>query len=375
MITDNESALYDDIDDEIVEKLNPEGSGWSQMPETWQKRFRAATQERWKESPSSIVAYIECPMKWMLERYLIEDDSEEVSFHALIGSIVHRILEVFYNEPNKMRHDKRLKAAEKRTWDELLNATRTGIVDARLLDEWLLYLHQQTTGEGMADGFVTRDEAEVVKQMKQEVHRRIIRLKDIDPDPKAIDVIATETWVRTKKNDIAINGKIDRIVHDDETDMEIIQDYKTGRTPFGDPDVDILENAFIPCGLYALMRSTLSEKNFSDAGVVKAVELLYLKESEIYEIEIGEEEVRLADNLLEAVTREMNFTRMTGEIKICPAEESDTQTPCRFCPVSGLCPAFAEEDAEPYDELRDELPYLWEDRDSNQQSQDTQKAG
>ena len=351
--------LYDDIDERVVEKLNPALHGWIQMPESWHKKFRAAVSQKWRESPSSIVSYIECPMKWLLERYLIEDDSEEVSYHALLGSLVHRILEVFYNEPSGMRKKKRLKKIESLTWTELIDGTRTGIVELRLLEEWQSYLHQQTTGEGMSEGFVVRDEDEVIDEMKREVHKRIERLYDIDPVPDEIDVISNETWVRTSKNGIQVNGKIDRIAKDSDTDLEIIQDYKTGRTPFGDPDVHILEDAFIPSGLYALMRSTIS-RNISDSGVVQAVELLYLNESTVYEIEIVTEEIDLADNLLEAVTREMKFSLETGDIKLCPAKSSDTDKPCRFCPVSGLCPAFADEEAEPYDELEDELPYLWD---------------
>lgn len=347
--------LYKDIDMRVVEKLTPERHGWIQMPEPWQKKLQSSVSEKWNESPSSIVNYISCPMKWLLERYIIEDESQEVSHHALLGTIVHRVLEVFYSEPNGLRSKKRLLRIQELIWKELLNGTRTGIVQTSLLEEWQLYLVQQTTGQDMAPGFVAQDEDEVVATMKYEVSQRIENLYDIDPKPNNIDIVSNETWARTSRNGIKINGKIDRISRDIDSGLEVIQDYKTGRTPFGDPDINILENAFIPCGLYALMRSTISE-NMSESGIVQSVELLYLKESAIYEIEIGKEEIDLSEQLLEAVTREMKFTLESGDIKLCPAETSDQDAPCRFCPVSGLCPAFTEDKNDKFAEIYEEIP-------------------
>lgn len=349
----NLDTLYDGIDERVVDKLTPEGYGFVSLPASWYEKFRSAvTDKQWRESPSSIVSYIGCPMKWMLERYLLDAD-EEIGEAALLGSIVHRILEVFYSEPAGKRGKRRLDKVCGAVWSELEDGTRTGVVPVKLLDEWKRLIEQEEDKGAEYD--------DLLRRMKKGVDLRLKHLYDIDPDPNDIDIISNETWCHTNKNGIRINGRIDRISRDPETDLEIVQDYKTGKTPFGDPDVNILEDAFIPCGLYALMRSTISE-NISDAGIVQAVELLYLKDSAVYEVGIDTEEIELADSLLDAVTREMRYTLESGDIKLCPAEESDTELPCRFCPVSGLCPAFSE-DTDPYSDLKKEVPELWGDNE------------
>lgn len=342
-------TLYDGLDDRVVEKLNPEGSGFVALPENWYRTFRDKVSAReWRESPSSITSFIGCPMKWLLERYIMES-SEEIGQAALLGSIVHRILEVFYCEPQGKRGKRRLKKITDALWEELEQGTRTGVASKSLLTEWSAFvIQEQDKGN---------DPDDIAEQMKRGVNLRLKHLNAIDPDPNEIEIISTEMWCRTNKNGIRINGRIDRISRDPDTELEIVQDWKTGKTPFGDPDVHILEDAFIPSGLYALMRSTISD-NPSDAGIVDMVELLYLKEPAVYQIEIGAEEIELADNLLDGVTREMQYVFETGDIKLCPAEESDTEQPCRFCPVSGLCPAFSES-KDPYGDMKKQFPELW----------------
>lgn len=352
--------VYDGQEEAVVDLLRPDRVGWIELPDGWLRKFSDATHERWKESPSSIVSYIGCPMSWLLERYLLEGEGE-ITEASRIGDVEHRVAEVFYNEPPVERSVKLLEQVQEQIFEELRGGVvATGIVPGKQMEEWNAYIRQQTERVSTKTGKVQKvaEPEEVCEKVFSEVRICTKNLLRMDGAPEDVDVVSNETWVRAQRNGIRINGKIDRIVRDEESGLEVVQDYKTGKTPFGDPEMNLLDPKFVPCLIYSYLRSIVGD-TINSGGIVAAYELLYLRYNKVYSTEIGAEELDLADSLIDTVTKEMQYVRSSGNIKMCPQEDSDREPPCRFCPVQGLCPAFTERE-DPFEEMVEAFPELGE---------------
>lgn len=76
------------------------------LPDDWWEPLTYRSD--WYESPSSINSFVACPLRWYLERYS-NLPGGEASFPSVVGSLVHRILEVFYSEPQHLRTENLLR--------------------------------------------------------------------------------------------------------------------------------------------------------------------------------------------------------------------------------------------------------------------------
>lgn len=315
-----------------VDKIIPRGTEY-ELPEKWLTRF--AELDIRKESPSSVVNFLTCPLKWFVERHSGMPQNDEINMAALVGTFVHRILEVFYSEPANLRDEDLLMETFELGWKEL------------------------TEGDG-SDGIMPPDVMKDFKKLQSQVFQKdaqrgrfyklaadcLLATFDFDGDPAELEVLSNEMWVRGNRGVVRINGKIDRIIKAPGS-FEIIQDYKTGKAPVvKDGIVDPLSLTFIPVGLYAWMRTRALEKNNKGNILplqVKSVQLLYLAHLKRFTLKVTPELLHTMDILVEEVVKAMDEVADSGWIVAKPSDSKE-DPPCRWCPIATVCPEWNDND-------------------------------
>lgn len=343
-------------DDEIVELAMPKGQTYD-LPSDWAEELRTLNR---KESPSSIRSFCGCPMRWYLERYS-DLPGQPSGWPAVVGSFVHRVLEVFYTEPAEERTQELLDRVFKEAWFSIKSNDGSGIIDEGLQSDFDILRNMDDNVDNPGrffGGFYKRARA------------CVDAIIDFDgEDLSQVDVVDTERWVRMKSNGILIRGKIDRTVNHP-VDGVVIHDYKTGKLPGADEEqglcdsdgnlildqdgnpILLLGDAFMAMGLYALMTSKGSSFDGRDAMKVTAVQLLYLFKNVKYNVNIKEHTLQLVQTFVDHVTAEMNQVVESGKITLCKADSPDSGQ-CGWCPASGICPAWTGESN--LDDMRERL--------------------
>ncbi len=199
--------------DRIVESLRPRGDEY-ELPKEWAECLSVNGR---RESPSSIVSFLSCPMKWYLERYAPgPDEPDYPSIWSLIGTFVHRVLETYYNEPPHLRTPEHLESLFETAWRELVQGGETPLLDSEIHRGWNYLKESGDVRTPKQIGF-----------FRSRAKTSALGVLAFDSDPAEIDVIATESWVSGEVGEqgagqIRINGKIDRL----------------DRGPFGEDVVD-----------------------------------------------------------------------------------------------------------------------------------------
>ena len=291
-----------------------------------------------RESPSSIVSFLECPTKWFAERHLekahqatgdtilgIEDFAKRPPTQWSVGgTFVHRVLEVFYSEPVQNRTVENLEEIFDFAWETLNKGdVKEGIVDKRLVADY----------EEMLEG-IDRPIASF-KSFFRKTYRDIA-LAIIDMErPRSVRVDGNETVIRLDHGNMKLFGKIDRVDKTLKGDEKIV-DYKTGRAPDG--EVSVFNKTFLPSGIYALARKQEFEGTPQERPIV-GVQLMYLKEMANYSIRTTDEVMEDVSEILDMVDEEMLRIGETGVIPTNPSESLDDM-PCKWCPLKDMCPEW-----------------------------------
>ena len=307
--------------EEQVEAALPKGDFY-EIPEEWRLNLNVQR----KESPSSITAFLLCPLKWYLDRYAGIPGESVVSFSMVLGTFVHRVLEVFYSEPKHKRSEEGLKEVFNHAWDVLKEGNlEDGIIDKSLMEEFDTLTNEANNPTGFRNKF------------RSSALDSAMSIIDFDGDVSGVDIIGNETWIRRGVRGVNINGKIDRRVRG-KGGAEIIDDYKTGRPPSG--KVDVLNPTFVSVGLYAWMRS--AETSGGLPVEVQSVRLLYLGALKRYSINITPDVLAKTDLLVNRIMTMMEDAARTGKLQITPAEIS-SKPPCNWCVAKNICPAFQDD--------------------------------
>lgn len=330
-----------EVHDDIAAIL-PEGPSFTLPPE-W---IDLLLDKKRRESPSSIVSYLNCPVRWFLDYHSPMPRRYEVTKWLFIGKVVHRVLEVYYSDPPEFRDEDLLYDVLDRLWDALkAEDYDDGIVNDELLDDFHA-LQEEDDQPDKLRGFLFTRIAECVRNLLM-----------FDEVPSAVRVVSNERWVRGRKNGFSINGKIDRVDSVGGDRIDII-DYKTGWPP-SDEDlkkIDVLTTRFLPLGLYAWMMDQENARN-DLAPDIRAVRLLYLhpgKSDSLQRVSlrITDDILDKVDDALDLLTREMEDVLSTGSITACPSDSVE-EGQCSYCPVSDICPVWNGEDS--LDRLEEEL--------------------
>lgn len=328
-----------------VGEIMPRGKAFD-LPEAWRARY-AGLDVR-KESPSSIVRFLGCQLQWFTERHSGMPPEDEVKPAPLMGTFVHRVLEVFYSEPPHLRTEDLLFDTFEAAWEELVKGDGSdGIIPPELMRDFER-LQEQAGNADARDAQRGR-----LYRLAQECLDSVYAF---DGDPAELEVLSNEGWIRGEHGSVRINGRIDRTVKGRGA-TEIIQDYKTGKTPkIKDGFVDPLSPTFIPAGLYAWMRTRAQESEGADAEFaplrVRSIQLLYLAHMKRYTLNVTEELLYTMDTLVKEVVAAMDEVAQTGKVKASPAS-GPTDAPCRWCPIVDACPVWstARTDEDAIDEL------------------------
>lgn len=312
-----------------------------QMPPEILQEFQ---QKTLKESPSSIRVFLQCQLRWFIERYAdVPPDTEtpvdEYNRWGVLGTFVHRVLELFYNEPAHLRTRKVLKSTLELCLDEMIDGGTSGMVDADLIKGYAYVVEHDPWYRraphkfGPFEGWLEENAYDMVKAVYE------------FEDPKEVEVIENESWIRGYFNNVLVRGKVDRTILD-ELGRVIIDDWKTGKSPPQDEIIEVISESFIAMGIYALLYKHVEHQNNA------RVRLLHLKTREEIDIRMNQRRLDVVTSLLDSVTKRMNEIKDTGLIGTNPGENASMGA-CTHCPVSGICPVFKEDGS--WDETQSSL--------------------
>ena len=319
-----------------VEALVPGGGEGLDLPEAIRAEWDALPTHR--ESPSSIVSFLECPLKWFAERHLekmhaatgetllgiTEFTKQPPNQWAVGGTLAHRALEVFYSDPPDFRTQELLEDIYDFAWERLDRG------------DW---------SDGIVSKSMVKDYNTMLKSIDQPLKSfkarfrstyRDITLADLDMEkPPAVRVEGNESFINMKRGRMTVFGKIDREDLTLKGGIKIV-DYKTGRAPAG--EISVFNKTFLPAGIYALARTEETE-GLPTARPVVGVQLLYLKELERCSIGVDDEVLDDVSDIVEMVEREMGEIGRCGVVPTAPAK-SLNDMPCKWCPLREICPEW-----------------------------------
>ena len=294
-----------------------------EMPEHWAVTFR--NREKKKESPTSLINFVECPLKWFSDRHAPENRGGVFvpNTFSVIGNHAHRVLELFFALPAEERVEDTLYDIDDSVWEAMTSGNiRGGVVDASMIRDFQ-YAQNNPFGN-----FSKRRNLEFMRERGSDVIDAILDFGD----PQKVNVLGQEKWTRIVSNGLTVNGKIDRLDKVGENEVSLV-DYKTGKdkVPKGyKPDFDDLE--FIKSGMYSVMEGPQAVK----------VEQYYLKEPcARYGIAVTDERREFIAKVIGTVTLGMNRVEETGVVEYRPGKNRSSGA-CEYCPIKEVCPAWKQ---------------------------------
>mgnify|MGYP003604394913 FL=1 len=299
-----------------------------------------------KESPSSIVSFLQCPMKWAVTRYgeLPRSDKDQNNPWSVLGSFVHRVLEIYSNERRELRTEDLLLETRKACLVEIENGGRSGLVSQREQDAYNEIFDVYEGDDSLPPYWPGSDDPdfEFYRWFRTQSRNLILGLFDVE-NPEDVVVISTEKWVRNTVNKVIVNMKLDREIQSEGGQL-VIDDWKTGKAPGEDEEIEVTNPTFLPAAIYAISDRSREYSN------VNRVRLIYLKNAEIIVLKMTDERRELTTEILDMVTKEMNFAKESGEIMATPSASTKVGV-CRTCPISKMCPAWSDDTDDPWAEL------------------------
>ena len=315
---------------EAIEEILPHGTSY-QMPQHLHQKL--LDKPFLKESPSSFRVYLACPLRWYLERYaeIPPDDSpvDEYNRWGVLGNFVHRVMQLFYDEPAPLRTEKLLTDLFNFCMDELIDAGKTGAIESDLSKGYAYVIKNDPWHKRAPHKFGPFE-----SWLEEEAEKLIFNVYEFDENPEETEILGNELWVNGKRNGVKFSGKIDKI-EISPTGGLIIDDYKTGKTPAADEEVEITSESYIAMGMYGVFYENDQYPRKSK------IRLLYLKTGDKYVINLTPRRIELVEEMLDRVTKQMVEVRETGSIMAVPANFSNAGQ-CAHCPASGECPAYQE---------------------------------
>lgn len=327
---DGEEFTLAELDEWIDEsKLIPsEENGFVRvnLPDELAEMFRDA---RLRESPSKVLRFLECPMRWWSEYYApAEITEEEVRPWNIAGTILHRIYEVFYSEPAHLRTEV--------LFDDLVDRARE-VLRTKDYEDGLM-------DEESIDGYTAIMEGDngFFKKVMRELLDTVDNLYEFDDDPREVRIVANEMYMSHYVEGVRIGCKTDRTILSNDTGGEIIDDYKWGKHPEEGAEADVLTHRYLQLGIYAWARYRTTERSEVVPIIPEAVRMLFVKpikgQLKRVRINILPEDIAAVDRLLTRVILLMKDMQENGYFYAKPQSNARDQ-PCSYCPLVDLCPA------------------------------------
>lgn len=210
-------------------------------------------------SPSSISLFRACPQKFKLS--YIDKIKEPPSWHTVLGSFVHEVLEYLYKEDPKNRTQEELKRIATDLWSNHGWAEKVNDLAEKL---------------------------DTVAGFNRSAFESMINLWELE-DPKITILEGQEVEVLTDIEGVAMKGYIDRIALDADGKV-VISDYKTGKVPDSKYVSD--DEKWFQLIAYALMLKEAHRKTTS------TLELYYLSKKVKHSVVVTQEHLRNAQQVI-----------------------------------------------------------------------------
>ena len=244
-------------------------------------------------SPSSIDLWLQCPRKFHAEKY--EGRSGGTGEAAVMGTLVHLILERFMGLPPGERTIKAARELTLAAWPEFVDS-----------DDWAALVATGAPPE--QTGFRRRVWASVCGYFQIE-------------NPQQVEVLATERFLSVEVGGVPIRGIVDRLERDVFDDV-VVSDYKTGKVPAP----WFRAGKYRQLNLYAAMIEQLDG--------VRPVQgrLLFTSFGEVIATTIDAESVAAAVEVAAGVWDDVAASEQSGEWTPKPGAL------CGWCPFVAECP-------------------------------------
>ena len=250
-------------------------------------------------SPSSISLFRGCPQKFKLS--YIDKIKEPPSWHAVLGSFVHEVLEYLYKEEPKNRTQETLKVIAADRWSNHGWAAKV---------------------DGLSEKIDT------VVGFKRSAFEAMTNLWEIE-DPTTTNLEGQEIEVLTSINGVAMKGYIDRIALESDGSI-VISDYKTGKVP--DPKYVADDEKWFQLIAYALMLKEAQQKTTS------TLELFYLSKKVKHTVMVTQENLDNARQVVVRTRASIDESCKSGEF-VCKVTNL-----CNWCYYKKIdvCPAHRQ---------------------------------
>ena len=247
-------------------------------------------------SPSRASQFKTCPKQFKFAN--IDKIKEPTTEVQAKGTTVHQALEDLYDLPK-----------EERTPDNLYNLFRAAWTKVRSDDEHVnLFQNVEEEKEWGVDAL--------------NLLANYLTLEN----PQEIEPLEKERWVRGSLEDLNLRGILDRMDRDKDGNLIII-DYKSGKAPAA----KYKEPRFFAMKLYALLiKDELGE-------MPKELKLIYLKNSTIHTMQVGEETLT---NAKEEILEIWGNIKKAYKDNDFPAIKN---TLCDWCYYKPICPEYNNE--------------------------------
>ena len=298
-----------------------------EIPDHWLSYYQSRAQRnrggRKTESPSSLIKYVAALSRGLLTVMLPK--TREACFvpntFGVLGTAVHRIIELFYKERPANRDESTLYEIRDDVWDALTTGSiKGGIIDANTLKDFQ-YAIDHPFGNFTKQG----GRAFIEKRVRECVDN----LLAFDDRPRRTKVKAQEKWSRAEINGISFNGRVDLIVESPKGGNSVI-DYKTGKSHLGEDEVPSFDHLeFFKSGMYSVTEPD-----------VDYIEQWYLMEELNVRLRATDERKGFVNAVIDDVTSQMNRIENSGKLRINPAHRrtvaSARTAPLRTCARHGM---------------------------------------
>ncbi|MBT3538479.1 PD-(D/E)XK nuclease family protein [Candidatus Peregrinibacteria bacterium] len=257
-----------------------------------------------KLSPSSINTYMQCPKKYYY--HYIEQLPTKPSIHLLMGSIVHKVLEEFFNRKHNMTGSYRENLKQAIT---ILLENYWDISELKLPEEEQALYRSQATR--MVNNFIAR----FINQIDMLIESK----KAVDPN-HAFNLIKPKLKEKYYSDDhLNIHGYVDSIEKDFDGNITLI-DYKTSQKYKNVLNPDYKRQLAI----YALLYQK------EEGHLPQLVGIHYLRYGEVFFVEVTPELVTWAEGEVKFVSEKVK----TKEIVDYDRKPSKL---CRWCDFYDVC--------------------------------------
>ena len=256
-------------------------------------------------SPSRASQFKTCPKQFEYANVIkITEPTNDVQAK---GTTIHTALELLFDELPKNRTKDKLHKLFRNEWNNIRND-----------DEF-------------SNLFTSKEEERAWGLDAYKLLSNYLQLED----PKEIEPIERERWVRGKIEDLNLRGILDRMDEDEDGNL-VILDYKSGKAP----NPKYKEPRFFALKLYALLIEQEIGKMPTE------LKLIYLKNSTVHSLKVNSQMLAEVRSEILGIWEDI---KVSFENENFPAIKN---TLCNWCYYKPICPAY-NQDSPDTDILKD----------------------